>query len=97
MFASQRGDYEDSPTNLQATKIHSKFGSTPNDFSHFNRSSVPSSTSLLKRRVIFGILAICITLSKTSVASPEGDIETGSVGTTLKYTGKTMCWGRNCG
>ena len=41
--------------------------------SHSNASNATNS-SLLKRRIIFSILAVCITLSKTSVATTETEI-----------------------
>ena len=39
------------------------------------KSSNLNNKSLLKRRIIYGILAICITLSKTSLASNETENE----------------------
>lgn len=47
-----------------------------------HRSSNSVNKSLLKRRIIYGILAICITLSKTSLAATDTEIEENTSDTT---------------
>ena len=44
-------------------------------------SNTLSNTSILRRRVVFGILVVCITLSKASVAtSPDSGTTEGTIG-----------------
>ena len=51
------------------------------------KGSTSSNTSLLKRRVIYFILAVCITLSKTSLATTETEINSQTLNDPGKYIG----------
>ena len=51
------------------------------------KSSTSSNTSLLKRRVIYFIFAVCITLSNTSLATTETEINSQTLNASGKYIG----------
>ena len=60
-------------SNLSDEIQHSKF--QYNSYHPVRKRSNLNNKSLLKRRIIYGILAVCITLSKTSLASNETENE----------------------
>ena len=60
-------------SSLSDEKQHSNFQHHSNH--PVRKSSNLNTKSLLKRRIIYGILAVCITLSKTSLASNETENE----------------------
>ena len=86
-FSCRRRNHRSSKNNLNSSNIQEKPGSQHKSLltkgrehningyvhSHSNASNATNS-SLLKRRIIFSILAVCITLSKTSVATTETEI-----------------------
>ena len=86
-------------TNGQTTSKYSipKLSNLSDEIQHskFQYNSYPvrkgsnlNNKSLLKRRIIYGILAVCITLSKTSLASNETENEELSSHSVINGTGK---------